>query len=154
MRSLMLEIAAATAITLGAILASVQNAGAAEIAVTGAFARASATPQAKSGAAYVTITNHGSVEDQLQSLKTSAAATAMVHETKEENGAISMSPVAAVKIPAGASIEMRPGGLHIMLMALKSPLKEGETLHLDLTFAKAGSVGVDVPIKGIAAMAP
>ena len=46
------------------------------------------------------------------------------------------------------------GGMHIMLVGLKQPLKEGQTFALTLTFAKAGKVNVKVPVAKIGAMHP
>lgn len=154
MRRIVFEVVAAIAITLAAVIASVHEASAGDLAITGAFARASASPQAQTGAAYLTITNGGPAADQLQAIASPAAGMAMVHETKDDNGTSSMMAVAAVPVPAGGSVSLKPGGMHIMLMDLKAPLKQGETLRLELTFAKAGQIGVDVPIKGIAAMSP
>jgi hypothetical protein len=62
--------------------------------------------------------------------------------------------VEAVTLPAGERVALEPGGLHIMLMGLKAPLKKGETIELILTFAKAGQVKLEVPVAGVAANAP
>lgn len=154
MRRLILEPLAATAITLGAIVASAHEAYAGDIMVMGAFARASATPAATTGVVYGVIANHGAAADRLLSASTPAAMMAEVHESKEQNGSVSMAPVGALDIPAGATVALKPGGLHLMLMHLAKPLKMGETLHVDFVFEKAASVGVDVPVKGVAATAP
>ena len=65
MRKLTLEIAAAAALTLGAILASATGVSASDVLVKDAYARASATPVAKAGAVYVSITNQGTSADRL-----------------------------------------------------------------------------------------
>lgn len=150
MKKLLLELVAAISLTLAAILASVSNANAADIMVMNAYARASATPVAKSGAAYVTIMNHGKESDRLLAVATPAAATAEVHATNTVDGVMKMEAAGALEIPAMATLEMQPGGLHIMLMGLVQPLKKGESIDLVLTFEKAGEVSVKAPIGGVA----
>jgi copper(I)-binding protein len=65
-----------------------------------------------------------------------------------------MRQVASIDVPAGGTVSLEPGGLHIMLIDLREPLKQGETLPLTLTFAKAGKVTVQVPVKSPAETAP
>jgi len=57
-----------------------------------------------------------------------------------------MNHVMALAIPAGKSVTFEPGGLHIMLMGLGAPLKAAASYRLTLTFEKAGTVAVDVPV--------
>ena len=154
MRRLSLELIAAMAITLAAIVASAHGVMANGVMVTNAFARASAIPTAAAGVVYASIANRSAVPDQLLAITTPAASMAEVHETKDANGTASMLPVAILDIPAASTVELKPGGLHIMLMQLKAPLKQGATVHLDFIFAKAGTIGIDVPVKGVAATAP
>jgi copper(I)-binding protein len=63
-----------------------------------------------------------------------------------------MRQVSSIDVPAGGTVSLQPGGLHIMLIDLKEPLRQGETFPLTLTFAKAGKVAVDVPVKSPAEM--
>lgn len=154
MRRLTLEILAAAALTLAAIIASAHGVMASGVLVQQAFARASATPMATAGVVYATIANRGQAADRLISIATPAAAMASLHETRDENGTTSMAPVSALDLPAGATVVLKPGGLHIMLMQLRAPLKQGTTIRLDFTFEKSGMVGVEVPVKGVAASAP
>jgi periplasmic copper chaperone A len=116
----------------------------------GAFARASATATATSGVVYMTLMNHGAVPDKLLSISTPAADMAMLHESVEEGGVSKMKDMSALEIPAGGSIEMKPGGLHIMLMGLGAPLKKGNSLKLTLTFEHAGNVDVDAKVGDVA----
>ncbi len=62
-----------------------------------------------------------------------------------------MEPVEALDLAPGQTVEMKPGGLHIMLMGLKAPLKKGGKLILELSFEKAGKITVEVPVAGVAA---
>jgi copper(I)-binding protein len=58
-----------------------------------------------------------------------------------------MRQVQAIELPAGKTVELKPGGLHIMLVGLKAPLKAGDRFPMKLTFAKAGEVTVDVMVQ-------
>jgi len=151
MRKPIVEFLVAIALSLAAILTLAPGVLASDVMVTGAFARASATSNAKAGAAYVTIANHTGVDDRLVAVASPAAGHAMLHESREENGVMSMSMIDRLDIGAGATVAMAPGGIHIMFMGLKAPLVEGETISLELTFEKAGKIAVEVPIAGVAA---
>lgn len=65
-----------------------------------------------------------------------------------------MRLVKAIDAKAGAPAVLEPGGLHIMLIGLKQPLKEGEKFPLTLTFEKAGSVSVEVAVESVGAGTP
>jgi len=65
-----------------------------------------------------------------------------------------MRPVEDIDVPPAAPVELKPGGLHIMLLGLTAPLKEGDSFPLTLTFAKAGEITVPVHIEGVAASMP
>ena len=154
MRRSILEVLAAIALTLAAILTSAPGVLANDVMVIGAFARASATPGATSAVVYVTLANHGAAADRLMAISTPAAAMAEVHQSKSADGVTSMDAVPALDLPPGETVAMKPGGLHIMLMGLKAPLKRGETLTLELSFEKAGRIVVTVPVGGVAANGP
>lgn len=115
------------------------------------WARASVT---ETGAAYMTITNNGTTPDELVSAAAPVAGKVELHTHIAEGDVMRMRPVGEIDIGAGQSAMLKPGGLHIMLMGLKTPLKEGETFPLTLTFKKAGEVTVDVPVQAAGAGAP
>ena len=58
-----------------------------------------------------------------------------------------MQPVARLEIPAGGSVELKPGSYHIMLIGLKQDLKAGDTIEITLTFEKAGEVKVTAEVR-------
>lgn len=151
---LLLPALSAVALTVLAIVSMVRAAEASEatagdLAVTKAWARAT-PPGASTGAVYITVENRGADEDRLVSAASPAARSAMVHQTIEENGVSTMRE-ADVRVAPGAAVEMKPGGMHIMLMGLAAPLKAGDTLTLNLVFEKAGPVTVEAPIAPIGA---
>ena len=144
-RILVLAAAFAASLALGAA------AEPSSIAVTDAWARAT-PPGAKTGAAYVTVTNKGTEADKLLSAATPVAGEAQLHTTLTENGVMKMRPVSAIDLKPGASVTLKPGGMHLMLMDMKQPLKEGESFPLSLTFEKAGTVEANVTVRKVGAM--
>ena len=150
MRKPVLEILAATALTLGSILASTPGVLANDVMVKDAFARASAVSTAKAGAVYMTLSNQGEAPDKLLQITTQSAESAEVHESAEKDGVATMRPVENLEIPAGGSVELKPGGYHIMLMGLKAPLKKGDMIMLQLKFDHAGLVNVMAHVGDVA----
>lgn len=116
---------------------------------------ARATPvRAKTGAAYITITNNGAQVDRLIKAATTAAKKASLHTHTMDGDIMRMRPISGVEISPGEPTAMKPGGLHLMLMGLKAPLREGAEFPLILTFEKAGVIEVSVRIKKIGSMGP
>ena len=114
---------------------------------------ARATPTgAKTGAAYVTLINNGSSGDRLLAAKTPVADAVQFHSVSEENGVSRMREMRVVEVPPGGKVTFSPGEMHIMVVGLKQPLKEGQTFPLSLTFEKAGKVEVTVSIAKVGAM--
>ena len=112
-----------------------------------------ATPAgAKVGGGYLSIENTGSAADRLVSVSVPFAARAEVHEMAVKDGIMTMRPLDnGVDVPAGAKVEFKPGGYHIMFMDLKQQLKQGEMMKGTLTFEKAGTVDVEFKVDSIAA---
>lgn len=102
---------------------------------------------AKAGAAYMKVVNEGQTSDLLIAVASPAAEHAKLHTHLVEGGVAKMRPVAAVEINPGEPAILRPGGLHVMLMGLKAPLKEGDMFPLTLTFERAGTVTVQVIVQ-------
>jgi copper(I)-binding protein len=148
-----LPAATAVALTLVAMFYVARHeekaAGPARISVSQAWARAT-PPGADVGAIYLTIENTGGDTDRLVAVTSPAAGSAMVHQTISENG-VSTMRAADGSIAPGTKLDMKPGGSHIMLMGLKGPLKEGETVDVTLTFEKAGEVKAAAKVQPIGA---
>ena len=123
------------------------------IKVEQAWARA--TPGgARTGAVYLTVTNAGAAPDTLIGAATPAADKAELHEMKMQNNIMEMRPVPALSLAPGQSVTLGPNGYHIMLVGLKAPLKEGDTLPITLSFEHAPKQDVTVPIMKLGAMGP
>jgi copper(I)-binding protein len=115
------------------------------------FARATAVT-AKTGAAYFTIVNTGTSDDRLIAASSPIAEKAELHSTIDDKGVMRMRPLAAIEVKAGGRVELKPGGMHLMLTGLKAPLKVGQSFPLTLTFEKAGAVAVTVSVEKAGAM--
>lgn len=112
--------------------------------IADAYARASAA----SGAVFLVIENHQTVDDRLIAASTDVAARTELHTHKEDtNGVMQMLEVTeGFVVPAGGSHALQRGGDHVMLMGLKAPLDTGDVVTLTLTFERAGVVVVEVPV--------
>jgi copper(I)-binding protein len=110
-----------------------------------------ATPGgAKVGAAYLRISNTGTEPDRLIGASMPLAARGNVHEMTMQNGVMHMSAVSGgLAIAPGKSVELKPGGFHLMFLDMNGPLKQGQTVDVTLSFEKAGSVTVPFPVQGL-----
>jgi periplasmic copper chaperone A len=123
----------------------------APIAIEHAWARA--TPgKSDIGAAYLTI--RSPTADRLVAASTPVANKVELHTMSMTGMVMKMRPLAAINIPADEPVTLAPGGMHIMLIGLKSPLKPGQSFPLTLTFARAGSRTVDVAVEPVGASKP
>ena len=98
------------------------------------------------GAGYLKLDNRGPA-DRLVSVTTSAAKSVELHTMSMEGDMMKMRQLDAIELPKGATVELKPGGLHLMLMGLKAPLKSGDTFPMTLRFEKAGEVVVTVKVE-------
>lgn len=107
--------------------------------------------QAGNGAVYMTLMNEGGQPDVLLSVETDVAEVVELHETKMEGDVMKMGPISSIEIPAGGSINLEPGGRHIMLINLKQQLTPGEKIKLILNFEKSGQKTIEVEIRELGA---
>ena len=115
-----------------------------------------ATPKgAAAGAGYMTVTNKGTAPDRVSCVSSDASAQCQIHTMTMEDGVMKMRPVeGGLEILPGQTITLKPGGFHIMLLDLKHPLEQGQSVKATLKFDHAGTVDVEYPIAGIGAPAP
>lgn len=123
----------------------------AEVAIEKPWARASVGPNA---AIYLTLSSRDGDSDRLVAATSPAAARTELHTTERVGDAMRMRAVDGIDVPAGQTAALQPGGLHIMLMGLSAPLREGDRVPLSLTFAKGGRVSLEVPVVPAGAMSP
>lgn len=100
----------------------------------------------KTAAVYVTFVNDGAKSDKLLKVSSPIAQSAMIHANIKEGDVMKMRGMDGIEIPAGSTVELKPGGMHIMLEGIDHPLKDGEMFPLTLTLANEGDVKVDVMV--------
>lgn len=93
-------------------------------------------------AAYMVIMNKGGVNDNLLRVEGEIAQAIELHRSEMIDGIMRMSPVANIEIPSGNKVELKPGGLHIMLINLKGEIKPGDQVSLNLIFELSGKMTV------------
>lgn len=99
-------------------------------------------------AAYLVITNSTGHDDALLGASSPAAASVEVHETStDEGGMTGMVPLGRLDVPAGSTVRLAPGGMHLMLMGLIRPLRVGDSVELDLMFEHAGRLVVQAEVR-------
>jgi hypothetical protein len=144
-------IIAATLATFAVLTAQAEDVTAGSLKISAPWARA--TPKGASvGGGYMKITNSGTAPDRLIGGTTDVASSFEVHEMSMDNGVMKMRPVTGgLEIKPGQTVELKPGGYHVMLMGLKEQLVQGQHFKATLEFAKAGKVDVDFAIEGVGA---
>lgn len=112
-----------------------------------------ATPGgAKIAGGYLKITNTGKATDRLLGATSAGADRVEIHEMSMTGGVMKMRPLAdGLTIKPGETVELKPGGLHMMFMDIKQPLKQGDTLKTTLKFEKAGTLDVSFKVNAIGA---
>lgn len=117
---------------------------AATLRVEGAWARGGVA--GGNGAVYATLANDGATADRLVAVKGDAAEAIEIHDMATVDGVMRMRKLEALEVPAGGTVALAPGGVHIMLIGLKDTLKAGATLTLTFVFETTGEVTAAVPV--------
>jgi copper(I)-binding protein len=146
----------------GSVLVAVLTAGparaeeirAGDLVITQAWSRA--TPNgAKVAGGYLTIQNKGPASDRMVGVSSDVAGKVDVHEMAMNNGVMKMRPLdRGLTIEAGKTVSLAPGGYHLMLMNLRRPLLQGDTVPIALQFEKAGKVTLSLAVQGVGAQGP
>jgi periplasmic copper chaperone A len=108
-------------------------------------ARATA-PGQTAGGGYLKLHNNGPA-DRLVAASAAVSNTVELHSMTMEGDVMRMRQLDAIELPAGTTVELKPGGLHLMLMGLKAPLKPGDSFAMKLKFEKAGEVAVQAKVR-------
>src|SRR6202171_2709360 len=125
-----------------------------DLVISQAWSRA--TPGgAKVAGGYLTIENKGTVADRLIGGSADIADKVQVHEMATSNGVMTMRPLdSGLTIEPGKTVKLAPGGYHLMLFDLKTPLKQGDKVPVTLEFEKAGKVKLTLDVQGVGAQGP
>lgn len=128
------------------LLGSCGESGSPELQFSNGWARETVAGQS-STAAYLTIRNRGAADDRLVGVSAPEPMKAAVHATESSGGVSRMRELGSgLAVPAGSTIELKPGATHVMITGLDAPLRRGGTLRLTLRFEQSGEKQVNVPI--------
>lgn len=117
-----------------------------DLELTAGFTKAM-LPGQPVGGGFITITNKGGEDDKLVSATSAQAGEVQLHEMAMEGEVMKMRQLTdGIAVPAGQTVELKPGGLHLMFFKVSEPFKEGTTVAVTLTFEKAGAVDVLLPV--------
>ncbi|MEI2726749.1 MAG: copper chaperone PCu(A)C [Verrucomicrobiota bacterium] len=99
------------------------------------------------GAVYMTVLNGLDTPVRLVSAASAAADVVETHETMEEQGVMKMVMMPdGFEIPAGAALELKPGGKHIMLIGLAQPLNPGDSFEVTINFDNGETMTLTAPV--------
>ena len=117
-----------------------------DVTVTNAWVRPP-PPGARTGAAFMTLTNGGAKAARLVAADNPASNLTELHTHLHEDGIMKMRQVKEIVVPAHGTAKLEPGGYHIMLIDLKNALKAGDTVPLTLHFDDGGQQVIVVPVR-------
>ena len=103
--------------------------------------------QGHNGVIYLGIKNQGAADDRLVAVSTPLATKVELHRSTMEEGVHRMEKVESIVVPAGGTVELAPGGLHIMLIGLKFMLMAEETIPVTFTFERSGAITTGVSVE-------
>lgn len=147
-----LALAASIGLTATAAMAHGYRAGL--LSIQHPWSRETAVGQAVGGG-FLTIANSGTREDRLLSGTTPVAAEVQLHTMTMDGGIMQMRQVRdGIAIPARGSVELKPGGYHVMFMGLKRQLRPGERVPVTLRFHRAGNVTIQFAVQPVSATGP
>lgn len=114
------------------------------MAVKDAYARG-ANP--KSGAAFMLLENHRKVDCTLSGVASDVAERVELHSNSEVDGVMKMAPIeGGLTIPAESAVPLARGGNHVMMMGLKAPLEDGQSIRMSLDFGECGVEEIEIPV--------
>lgn len=112
-------------------------------------------PTAQAGGGFLTVTNKGTTPDRLIAVRSKASGKVEIHEMKMDGNVMRMRELEkGIELPPGATVELKPGGFHLMFMGLASPFAKDGKVPVTLVFEKAGSIDVELVVEAMGAGAP
>ena len=133
---------------------AVSSAAFAQVTVKDPWVRGTVAQQKASGAFMLL---QSATDARLISAASPVAGVVEIHEMRMEGDVMRMRAVTGLDLPAGSTVELKPGGYHVMLMDLKMPLQDGDMVPLTLTVeskdGKQSTLEVQAPVKALAAPA-
>ncbi|MBK6707323.1 MAG: copper chaperone PCu(A)C [Sphingomonadales bacterium] len=125
-----------------------------KIAIGHPWTRETAATQTVGGG-FLTVRNNGKTADRLVSTTSPFATEVQMHSMSMDRGVMKMRQLKeGIAIAAGKTVELKPGGLHIMFIGLKKAFKKGAKIPATLKFERAGSVKVEFAVQPVGSTAP
>ena len=121
------------------------------VKVEGAFARA-VPPGQTNSASFMSLTNQGDADHSLASAESDVAKVVEMHTHLMEDGMMKMRRVEQIDLPAGETVTLAPGGLHVMLIGLKQQLQPGDDVSLTLTLDDGSELSLTAPVRKVMPM--
>ena len=121
--------------------------------VTDVYARA-VPPGQPNSAVFMQLHNDGGEDRALVAAASAASDVVELHTHRMQDGMMQMRKIERIDLPAGETVTLKPGGLHVMLIGLKRPLQPGEDVAVTLTLDDGTELAVTAPVHEIAAMPP
>ena len=118
------------------------------VRVDAPYARA-VPPGAPASAAFMDLTNMGKEDTALVAARSDVSSVTELHTHIHDHGVMRMRPIDKIDLPAGQTVHLQPGGLHIMLINLNKSLKPGDTVHLTLIFKDGSRRVISLPVRAL-----
>lgn len=152
MRSLLFTILTAVSLAATPSLALDYKIGSIEIVLPWSRATPSTAPSA---GGFLTLINKGTAPDRLIAIETPAAKQAELHEMKMDGAVMRMRELEnGVVLPPGQTVELKPGGYHVMFIGLKAPFMKDQKVPATLVFEKAGRIDIEFQVDALGATQP
>ena len=136
-----------TVLAAGLLFSAGVLAGAADnVSVQDPYVRL-APPNAAATAAFMVIRNTGDKDVKVVKADNPVSKATELHTHLNEGGVMKMRPVPAIEIRAKGEAVLRPGGLHVMMIDLKTPLEDGDKVAITLGFEDGSSKQIEAPVK-------
>ena len=145
----MKKLLAVATVVAAVVLAACGASGAAKPTAENVWGHAS-PGMADTGAFFMVLRNPSNQADKLTSARTDVCGVVEWHEMyMKEDGTMGMRPVTggAIEVPAGGSVELKPGGLHVMCLQKKGEFQAGTKIPLTLVFEKGGELKTEAEIR-------
>jgi copper(I)-binding protein len=120
----------------------------AEVAIGDPYVRAVPPGQANS-AVFMSLENRSDQDQALVAAESDVSEIVELHTHIEEGGMMRMRRIEKIDVPAGETVILQPGGLHVMLIGLQQALEPGQTIDLTLVFEDGSRMPVQAPVRRI-----
>ncbi|WP_296810005.1 copper chaperone PCu(A)C [Thiocapsa sp.] len=122
----------------------------AELSIDDPYARA-VPPGQPNSAVFMSLENQTGTNQALVGAESAVSEIVELHTHVEEDGMMRMRRIEKIEVPAGETVTLKPGGLHVMLIGLKQPLEPDDAVDLTLIFEDGSRMPVQAPVRRIEA---